>query len=201
MKNIKIYIAGVVGITCVGACLFTGCFSVKQEEINIPTLNTQVKMANYKQLVNDWNGFVNKMYLDDSYYLPRDNNKAVVVKLNKLLHYSNRVEEFKKQNTCILKYPNKSIFQPSFEYMKFLEKYNNVQDISFDLKVNEHQIIARLKDITNSRYFDENIVKIIASLDSFEYFFKYHKKEFYKDGFTKNITRYKQYQEVIQKCK
>ncbi len=188
----------VIGVILASACIFTNCFKTKEVQ---PITQRVVLENNYDYLIDNWNKSVTNTELSDYYLLPRDDNNQSLEKLNILLNDIETVEGFEKKSQCVLKYNSKSIFIPSFMYLDFLKEYANYNKVNFSTKDKEDDIITKVKKITKSKYFDNNVVEKVAYLHSFEIFFQKNKKQFYKKGFTENIKDYKIYEEAVSQCK
>ena len=195
---IKISVSSLV-LACGVICVFTGCFKTTA---TTPIHINKVQKNNYEGFINNWNSSVNNLHLDNQLYqtmiLPRDDSKKMIQKLNDIIKNTN-VKTFANQAKCELKHKNSIIYIPTFEYIKFLNKFKISP--TFSEKDSEETINNKIKKFTNSKYVDLNSIKQLVYLHSFKEFFNAHKKEFYKQGFTRNIKNYKQYQEVLKGCK
>ncbi len=190
---------GIVGIACIASiCLFTGCF--KKQDVQVPQ-QFMVQENSYEYLIDNWNKAVISNHFDDKYLLPRDDNSKSLHKLNDLLNNIQTVKAFQHKSQCPLKYPTRTIFTPTAMYFQFLKENANYGKIDFTIKDKEDDIISKLKNITSSRYFDEEVVKKVVYLHSFKIYFEKNKKTFYKQGFTRNVKDFKIYQTALDRCK
>ena len=177
-------------IICIGVCVVTGCFkSPKVQSVKIKKTHKQ----DYSILINQWNKAVISGDLSDDYLLSREDNNEVIQKLNSLLQPFNNT---KKMKSYIID-SEKLLYIPNYKYVEFLKESIVNYSIDFDIKMDEESIINELKRITNSRYLDKDMLLKIAYLNSFELYFSKHVKEFYRDGFTRNIRKFGEYQRVI----
>ena len=205
-KNGGILLNSVIGTVIIGGiivCLSTGCFptvTTEHEQNNVLATPTQIKEKSYDILTEDWNKAVYSLELGSKYEIEdrRDITK-LTEKLNNILNSTMSVESFQKQQSCALINEN-NIYLPSKLYLEYLKKNELQRNDYFIKQSSEDEIISELKIVTNSKYIGKDMLKKIASLSSFEYYFNINKKKFYKQGFSKHIRNFKLYKEALNRC-
>lgn len=195
----KIITALVLLVVFISAiCLFEGCFVRHEQKVKTP----KVVIQNYNTLISDWNGAVAKLIGSDyhleqnNYLLSRDSNTKVINKLNSIISQINTSKQFNVKYKCILD-KNKSIYMPSNSYSKFLSQNAIRYEANFTKNDTEDAIISKLKRVFKSRYIDNNMLKKVAYLNSFKFYFEDKKSDFHKNGF--KIKDYNLYIKMVKK--
>jgi len=196
-------IIGTVIIVGIIVCLTTGCFpkvNLENGQNNILATSTQNKVKTYDVLTDDWNKAVHLLELGSKYEIEdRRDVIKLTKKLNNILNSTMSDKAFQKQQSCALENES-NIYLPSKLYLDYLKKNELHKNVHFTKDSSEDEIILKLKEVTNSKYIGKDMLRKIASLSSFEYYFNLKKKRFYKKGFSKHIKNFKTYQEALNRC-
>jgi hypothetical protein len=205
-KNGGVVLKSIIGTVIIGGiivCLTTGCFpkvNLENEQNNVLATPTQNITKTYDVLTEDWNKAVYSLELGSKYEIEdRRDVIKLTEKLNNILNSTRSAKSFQKQQSCALNYDSK-IYLPSKLYLEYLKKNELHKNVHFTKDSSEDEIISELKKVTNSKYIGKDMLRKIASLSSFEYYFNLNKKRFYKKGFSKHIKNFKTYQEALSRC-
>ena len=205
-KNGGIVLNSIIGTVVIGGiivCLATGCFpkiDIKNEQNNVLATHIQNKVNTYDTLTEDWNKAVYSLELGSKYEIEdRRDVIKLTEKLNNILNSTRSAKSFQKQQSCALENES-NIYLPSKLYLDYLKKNELQQKVHFTKDNTEDEIISELKKVTNSKYIGKDMLRKIAVLSSFEYYFNLNKKRFYKKGFSRHIKNFKTYQEALNRC-
>jgi len=205
-KNEGIILKSIMGAVVIGGvivCLVTGCFpkiDIRDEQNNILATPTENKAKTYDVLTEDWNKAVYSLELGSKYEIKDRRDIIKLTKqLNNILNSTISAKSFQKQQSCALNNDSK-IYLPSKLYLEYLKKNELHKNVYFTKDSSEDEIILELKKVTGSKYIGKDMLRKIASLSSFEYYFNLNKKRFYKKGFSKHIKNFKIYKEALNRC-
>ena len=198
-KNRLYVIFAIVLLACIAVCFLAGCFNIGAQTPVSSKRVEKVQKHSYKILIDQWNEAVIAADLNRSFELPRDNTAALMTKLNTLLNETNHYKTYVEKNGCVMK-SKSNTYIPSQMYADFLKENEIRQKINFTEKSSEDEIVKELKKILHSQYIDPEMLRKLAYLKDFKIFFEDNKKKFYKQGFSKYVTKFDTYMDAVNLC-
>lgn len=187
-SHTKYVIASVVIFA--GALLYVWLDNTKSNIVNNEIISDK---HDYSILVSKWNEATIKNNLSNKYILPSDNNNTLK-KLNSILSVYAENKEY-------LKLCNRSkkgkIYIPVEDYCAFIRSKKSEKKIQLVDSMDEAKIISIIKSVTGHPYIDNRMILDIVFLDSFEIYFNHNIEKFHANGFSKNITTYVEYVDML----
>lgn len=210
-KNRKVWVlimSGIIVIGVISVCMLTSCLSSNQMELddgNVTTVRTvvdnntpnEIKKLNTVKFVSTWNSKVINLKYDyiylkidfEQYKIP-DNN--VTENVLKFLEFN------KNEDTKIkLKIEKSNRYIQYIPIQRWIEERNM---INYKKKkgMNSSKLMEYFADIVNpGKTFSDNTIDKIIQLNEFCYYFERNKENFYRDGYTRNITSCSKIQEKL----
>jgi len=188
-KKIFVILFGLLCFSIIFALVYLGCIYSHKNMTRKQATEISLQPFKYDIFVGQWNHLVNNLELSNKAYLTKSDPNLIINELNNHIRSFN--PQFSKNiENEFIKFKKKNTYSLFTLYYDFLIKYRIKDKMILTTKMSSLEIKSILYKLTETDSIDEEILKIIFSMDNICNFFNFYKENLYKNGLSRRVKGY-----------